>query len=113
MFYLIYFMVLTVCNNECSFKCVIRFQVFTKVGVEEELMRRATELKKSLENSLRKQEHLHIDYKNRERRVVSLLLFTNYHQRRAPFPHFTVWSKTRKRGPFAQQKHLQYQAESH
>ncbi|KAA0709119.1 UV-stimulated scaffold protein A [Triplophysa tibetana] len=45
-------------------------QVFTKVGVEEELMRRATELKKSLENTLRKQEHLHIDYKNRERRVM-------------------------------------------
>ncbi|XP_067240998.1 UV-stimulated scaffold protein A [Chanodichthys erythropterus] len=45
-------------------------QVFTKVGVEEELMRRATELKKSLEHALRKHEDLHIDYKNRERRVM-------------------------------------------
>ncbi|XP_050960369.1 UV-stimulated scaffold protein A isoform X2 [Labeo rohita] len=45
-------------------------QVFTKVGVEEELMRRATELKKSLEYALRKHEFLHIDYKNRERRVM-------------------------------------------
>ncbi|KAF4105248.1 UV-stimulated scaffold protein A isoform X1 [Onychostoma macrolepis] len=45
-------------------------QVFTKVGVEEELMRRATELKKSLEYALRKHERLHIDYKNRERRVM-------------------------------------------
>ncbi|XP_016087953.1 UV-stimulated scaffold protein A-like [Sinocyclocheilus grahami] len=46
-------------------------QVFTKVGVEEELMRRATELKKSLEYALRKHECLHIDYKNRERRVTA------------------------------------------
>ncbi|XP_065105289.2 UV-stimulated scaffold protein A [Paramisgurnus dabryanus] len=45
-------------------------QVFTKVGVEEVLMRRATELKKSLENVLSKHDHLHIDYKNRERRVM-------------------------------------------
>ncbi|XP_016373019.1 UV-stimulated scaffold protein A isoform X2 [Sinocyclocheilus rhinocerous] len=45
-------------------------QVFTKVGVEEELMRRATELKKSLEYALRNHEFLHIDYKNRERRVM-------------------------------------------
>uniref|UniRef100_A0A673JFW0 UV-stimulated scaffold protein A n=1 Tax=Sinocyclocheilus rhinocerous TaxID=307959 RepID=A0A673JFW0_9TELE len=45
-------------------------QVFTKVGVEEELMRKATELKKSLEYALRKHECLHIDYKNRERRVM-------------------------------------------
>lgn len=45
-------------------------QVFTKVGVEEELMRRATELKKSLEHVLRKHEYLHIDYKNRERLVM-------------------------------------------
>ncbi|XP_051715894.1 UV-stimulated scaffold protein A [Ctenopharyngodon idella] len=45
-------------------------QVFTKVGVEEELMRRATELKKSLDHALRKHEDLHIDYKNRERRVM-------------------------------------------
>lgn len=45
-------------------------QVFTKVGVEEELMRRATELKQSLELALRKHEDLHIDYKHRERRVM-------------------------------------------
>ncbi|XP_051505467.1 UV-stimulated scaffold protein A isoform X1 [Myxocyprinus asiaticus] len=45
-------------------------QVFTKVGVEEELMRRATELKKSLENTLKKHEHLNLDYKDRERRVM-------------------------------------------
>ncbi|XP_026135310.1 UV-stimulated scaffold protein A [Carassius auratus] len=45
-------------------------QVFTKVGVEEELMRTATELKKSLEHALRKHDFLHIDYKNRERRVM-------------------------------------------
>uniref|UniRef100_A0A9J8A956 UV-stimulated scaffold protein A n=1 Tax=Cyprinus carpio carpio TaxID=630221 RepID=A0A9J8A956_CYPCA len=44
-------------------------QVFTKVGVEEELMRRATELKKSLEYALRKHNFLQIDYKNRERRM--------------------------------------------
>uniref|UniRef100_A0A672TFP4 UV-stimulated scaffold protein A n=1 Tax=Sinocyclocheilus grahami TaxID=75366 RepID=A0A672TFP4_SINGR len=47
------------------------------VGVEEELMRRATELKKSLEYALRKHECLHIDYKNRERRVVSLFFQTD------------------------------------
>ncbi|XP_067312894.1 UV-stimulated scaffold protein A [Pseudorasbora parva] len=45
-------------------------QVFTKVGVEEELIRRATELKKSLEQALRRHEDLHIDYKDRERRVM-------------------------------------------
>ncbi|XP_059378105.1 UV-stimulated scaffold protein A [Carassius carassius] len=45
-------------------------QVFTKVGVEEELMRTATELKKSLEYALRKHDFLHIDYKSRERRVM-------------------------------------------
>ncbi len=55
--------------------CIL--QVFTKVGVEEELMRRATELKKSLEYALRKHERLHIDYKNRERRVVSLFFQTD------------------------------------
>ncbi|XP_077057595.1 UV-stimulated scaffold protein A, partial [Siphateles boraxobius] len=44
--------------------------IFTKVGVEEDLMRRATELKKSLELALRKHDDLHIDYKNRERRVM-------------------------------------------
>ncbi|KAL7863747.1 hypothetical protein SRHO_G00127310 [Serrasalmus rhombeus] len=45
-------------------------QVFTKVGVEEQLMRRATDLKKSLEKALRKHDELHIDYKTRWRRVI-------------------------------------------
>lgn len=45
-------------------------QVFTKVGVEEQLMRRATDLKKSLEMVLRKHDELHIDYKARQRRVL-------------------------------------------
>lgn len=45
-------------------------QVFTKVGVEEQLIKRATELKKSLMNALRKHDELHIDYKTRRRRVV-------------------------------------------
>ncbi|KAI4887891.1 hypothetical protein NFI96_012470 [Prochilodus magdalenae] len=45
-------------------------QVFTKVGVEEQLIRRATELKKSLEKALRKHDELHIDYKTRQRRVL-------------------------------------------
>ncbi|MCJ8733852.1 hypothetical protein PDJAM_G00228580 [Pangasius djambal] len=45
-------------------------QVFTKVGVEEQLMRQATDLKKSLEKVLRKHDELHIDYKARQRRVL-------------------------------------------
>ncbi|KAI5624773.1 UV-stimulated scaffold protein A [Silurus asotus] len=45
-------------------------QVFTKVGVEEQLMRQATDLKKSLEKVLRKHDELHIDYKTRQRRVL-------------------------------------------
>ncbi|XP_027010548.2 UV-stimulated scaffold protein A [Tachysurus fulvidraco] len=45
-------------------------QVFTKVGVDEQLMRRATDLKKSLEKVLRKHDELHIDYKARHRRVL-------------------------------------------
>ncbi|XP_072519481.1 UV-stimulated scaffold protein A [Salminus brasiliensis] len=45
-------------------------QVFTKVGVEEQLMRRATDLKKSLDKALRKHDELHIDYKLRQRRVL-------------------------------------------
>uniref|UniRef100_W5KEW9 UV-stimulated scaffold protein A n=1 Tax=Astyanax mexicanus TaxID=7994 RepID=W5KEW9_ASTMX len=45
-------------------------QVFTKVGVEEQLIRRATEIKKSLDKVLRKHDELHIDYKTRQRRVV-------------------------------------------
>uniref|UniRef100_A0A8B9KVN9 UV-stimulated scaffold protein A n=1 Tax=Astyanax mexicanus TaxID=7994 RepID=A0A8B9KVN9_ASTMX len=46
-------------------------QVFTKVGVEEQLIRRATEIKKSLDKVLRKHDELHIDYKTRQRRVFS------------------------------------------
>ncbi|XP_049340177.1 UV-stimulated scaffold protein A [Astyanax mexicanus] len=45
-------------------------QVFTKVGVEEQLIRRATEIKKSLDKVLRKHDELHIDYKTRQRRVL-------------------------------------------
>ncbi|XP_062856395.1 UV-stimulated scaffold protein A [Trichomycterus rosablanca] len=45
-------------------------QVFTKVGVEERLMKRATDLKKSLEKALQKHNELHIDYKTRSRRVI-------------------------------------------
>ncbi|TSL89828.1 UV-stimulated scaffold protein A [Bagarius yarrelli] len=52
-------------------------QVFTKVGVEEQLMRRATDLKKSLEKVLRKHDELHIDYKARQRRVLSSLFFSH------------------------------------
>ncbi|XP_060783442.1 UV-stimulated scaffold protein A isoform X2 [Neoarius graeffei] len=45
-------------------------QVFTKVGVEEQLMRQVTDLKKSLDTALRKHDELHIDYKDRHRRVL-------------------------------------------
>ncbi|KAM9469996.1 UV-stimulated scaffold protein A isoform 1-T3 [Clarias gariepinus] len=45
-------------------------QVFTKVGVEEQLMKRTTDLKKSLEKVMRKHDELHIDYKARQRRVL-------------------------------------------
>uniref|UniRef100_A0A8B9KT85 UV-stimulated scaffold protein A n=1 Tax=Astyanax mexicanus TaxID=7994 RepID=A0A8B9KT85_ASTMX len=58
-------------------------QVFTKVGVEEQLIRRATEIKKSLDKVLRKHDELHIDYKTRQRRVVSLLQSLSFCQ--------TVW----------------------
>lgn len=54
-------------------------QVFTKVGVEEQLMRRATDLKKSLEKVLRKHSELNIDYKSRQRRVVSKCSFFQFH----------------------------------
>ncbi|KAM9375585.1 UV-stimulated scaffold protein A [Pholidichthys leucotaenia] len=45
-------------------------QVFTKAGAEEQLLRRALDLKRSLEAALQKHEELHIDYKSRVRRVV-------------------------------------------
>uniref|UniRef100_A0A8C4DMB8 UV-stimulated scaffold protein A n=1 Tax=Dicentrarchus labrax TaxID=13489 RepID=A0A8C4DMB8_DICLA len=45
-------------------------QVFTKSGAEEQLLRRALDLKKSLEAALEKHKELHIDYKTRIRRVM-------------------------------------------
>ncbi|XP_035525214.1 UV-stimulated scaffold protein A isoform X2 [Morone saxatilis] len=45
-------------------------QVFTKSGAEEQLLRRALDLKKSLEAALEKHKELHIDYKTRMRRVM-------------------------------------------
>uniref|UniRef100_A0AAQ5YHY5 UV-stimulated scaffold protein A n=1 Tax=Amphiprion ocellaris TaxID=80972 RepID=A0AAQ5YHY5_AMPOC len=45
-------------------------QVFTKSGAEQQLLRRALDLKKSLEAALQKQEELHIDYKTRTRKVL-------------------------------------------
>ncbi|KAM9412815.1 UV-stimulated scaffold protein A [Salvelinus alpinus] len=45
-------------------------QVFTKAGVPEPLLRRAIDLKSSLERALQKHEDLHIDYKARHRRVM-------------------------------------------
>ncbi|XP_030621623.1 UV-stimulated scaffold protein A [Chanos chanos] len=47
-------------------------QIFTKVGVEEELLRRAIDLKKSLQSALQKHEDMHIDYKHRDRRVMKV-----------------------------------------
>lgn len=46
-------------------------QVFTKSGAEEQLLRRALDLKRSLEATLQKHKELHIDYKARVRKVVS------------------------------------------
>ncbi|XP_034036864.1 UV-stimulated scaffold protein A [Thalassophryne amazonica] len=46
-------------------------QIFTKSGAEQPLLRRALDLKKSLEAALQKHNELHIDYKTRVRRVVS------------------------------------------
>lgn len=46
-------------------------QVFTKAGAEQQLLRRALDLKKSLEAALQKHKELHIDYKARARKVVS------------------------------------------
>nr|XP_019942015.1 PREDICTED: UV-stimulated scaffold protein A isoform X2 [Paralichthys olivaceus] len=45
-------------------------QVFTKAGAEQQLLRRALDLKGSLEAALQKHKELHIDYKTRVRRVM-------------------------------------------
>uniref|UniRef100_A0A3Q3KHE6 UV-stimulated scaffold protein A n=1 Tax=Monopterus albus TaxID=43700 RepID=A0A3Q3KHE6_MONAL len=44
-------------------------QVFTRAGAEQQLLRRALDLKRSLEAVLRKHTELHIDYKTRARKV--------------------------------------------
>ncbi|KAM7388910.1 hypothetical protein PAMP_022913 [Pampus punctatissimus] len=45
-------------------------QVFTKSGAEQQLLRRALDLKRSLEVALQKHKELHIDYKTRIRKVI-------------------------------------------
>ncbi|XP_026186653.1 UV-stimulated scaffold protein A isoform X2 [Mastacembelus armatus] len=45
-------------------------QVFTKAGAEQQLLRRALDLKRSLEAALQKHKELHIAYKTRVRRVM-------------------------------------------
>ncbi|KAG8003788.1 UV-stimulated scaffold protein A, partial [Nibea albiflora] len=45
-------------------------QVFTKSGAEQQLLRRALDLKRSLEAALQKHKELHIDYKTRIRKVM-------------------------------------------
>uniref|UniRef100_A0A3B4ATS1 UV-stimulated scaffold protein A n=1 Tax=Periophthalmus magnuspinnatus TaxID=409849 RepID=A0A3B4ATS1_9GOBI len=45
-------------------------QVLTKAGAEQRLLRKALDLKKSLEAALQKHEELHIDYKTRVRKVM-------------------------------------------
>ncbi|XP_049898935.1 UV-stimulated scaffold protein A isoform X4 [Epinephelus moara] len=45
-------------------------QVFTKSGAEQQLLRRALDLKSSLEAALQKHKELHIDYKTRHRKVM-------------------------------------------
>lgn len=47
-------------------------QVFTKSGAEQQLLRRALDLKMSLEASLQKHKDLHIDYKTRIRKVMKV-----------------------------------------
>uniref|UniRef100_I3K0F5 UV-stimulated scaffold protein A n=1 Tax=Oreochromis niloticus TaxID=8128 RepID=I3K0F5_ORENI len=47
-------------------------QVFTKSGGEEQLLRRALDLKRSLEATLQKHKELHIDYKARVRKVMKV-----------------------------------------
>ncbi|KAK2849566.1 hypothetical protein Q5P01_009400 [Channa striata] len=49
-------------------------QVFTKAGAEQQLLRRALNLKRSLEASLQKHKELHIDYKTRVRKVMKASL---------------------------------------
>ena len=51
-------------------------QIFTKSGAEEQLLKRALDLKQSLEATLQKHKELHIDYKSRVRRVVSYEQFS-------------------------------------
>ncbi|KAJ0049843.1 hypothetical protein NL108_003625, partial [Boleophthalmus pectinirostris] len=46
-------------------------QVLTKAGAEQRLLRKALDLKKSLEAALHKHKELHIDYKTRVRKVVN------------------------------------------
>ncbi|XP_040029963.2 UV-stimulated scaffold protein A isoform X1 [Gasterosteus aculeatus] len=45
-------------------------QVFTKSGAEQQLLRRALDLKRSLEATLQKHQELHIDYQTRVRQVM-------------------------------------------
>ncbi|XP_068182055.1 UV-stimulated scaffold protein A isoform X2 [Antennarius striatus] len=45
-------------------------QVFTKSGADQQLLRRALDLKRDLEAALQKHQDLHIDYKTRVRRVM-------------------------------------------
>ncbi|KAL4660969.1 UV-stimulated scaffold protein A isoform X1 [Arapaima gigas] len=45
-------------------------QVFTKAGVDQQLLRRALDLRTSLEVALQRHDELHIEYKKRERRVL-------------------------------------------
>ncbi|KAM6999958.1 UV-stimulated scaffold protein A [Tautogolabrus adspersus] len=45
-------------------------QVFTKAGAEQQMLRRALDLKSSLEAALQKHKELHIDYKTRVRKVI-------------------------------------------
>ncbi|KAM9795391.1 UV-stimulated scaffold protein A [Neosynchiropus ocellatus] len=46
-------------------------QVFAKSGAEQQLLRRALDLKASIEAALQKHKELHIDYKTRIRRVIT------------------------------------------
>ncbi|XP_055368557.1 UV-stimulated scaffold protein A isoform X2 [Betta splendens] len=49
-------------------------QIFIKAGAEQQLLRRALDLKKSLEAALQKHRELHIDYKTRVRKVMKASL---------------------------------------
>ncbi|XP_053734995.1 UV-stimulated scaffold protein A isoform X1 [Synchiropus splendidus] len=46
-------------------------QVFTKSGADQQLLRRALDLKTSIEAALQKHKELHIDYKTRIRKVIT------------------------------------------